>query len=41
MGEDALRLIRDYRTRLAVIRSAVSSELPILKGATTWGRSLI
>jgi hypothetical protein len=41
MGEDALRLISDYRTRLAVIRSAVSSELPILKGATTWGRSLI
>jgi hypothetical protein len=41
MGEDALRLFSDYRARLAVIRSAVGSELPILKGATTWGRSLI
>ena len=41
MGEDALRLISDYRTRLAVIRSAISSELPILKGATTWGRGLV
>jgi hypothetical protein len=41
MGEDALRLISDYRTRIAVIRSAVSSELPILKGATTWGRGLV
>jgi len=41
MGEDALRLFSDYRARLAVIRSAVGSELSILKGATTWGRSLI
>jgi len=41
MGEDALRLISDYRTRLTVIRSAVSSELPILKGATTWSRGLV
>ena len=40
MGEDALRLISDYRTRLTVIRSAVASELPCLKGAISWGRSL-
>jgi hypothetical protein len=40
MGEDALRLISDYRTRLTVIRSAVASDLPCLKGAISWVRSL-
>ena len=40
MGEDALRLISDYRTRLAGIRSAVTSELTLLKGAFKWGKSL-
>jgi hypothetical protein len=41
MGEDALRLISDYRTRLAGIRSTVGSELSVLKGATKWGRELV
>jgi hypothetical protein len=40
MGEDALRLITDYRTRLAAIRSAVASELMVLKGAIKWGREM-
>jgi hypothetical protein len=33
MGEDALRLISDYRTRLAGIRSAVTTESKILRDA--------
>ena len=41
MGEDALRLISDYRTRLAEIRLSVTSELPMLKGAITWGKDLV
>jgi hypothetical protein len=40
MGEDALRLISDYRTRLSGIRSTVASELPLLKGAIKWGKEL-
>ena len=40
MGEDALRLISDYRTRLSVIRSTVASELPLLKGAIKWSREM-
>jgi hypothetical protein len=39
MGEDALRLIRDYRTRLDGIRLSVGSELSVLKGAIKWGRA--
>jgi hypothetical protein len=41
MGEDALRLISDYRTRLTSIRSAVASELPILKGAIKWAKGMV
>lgn len=41
MGEDALRLIRDYRTRLAAICLSVGSELSVLKGAIKWGRGLV
>jgi hypothetical protein len=41
MGEDSLRLISDYRTRLAVIRLSVGSELSVLKGAIKWGRELV
>jgi hypothetical protein len=41
MGEDALRLISDYRTRLAGIRVSVGSELSLLKGAIKWGKGLI
>jgi hypothetical protein len=40
MGEDALRLFSDYRTRLSGIRSTVASELPLLKGAIKWSREM-
>lgn len=40
MGEDALRLISDYRSRLAVIRSTVASESRILRSALKWGKEL-
>ena len=41
MGEDALRLFSDYRTRLAAIRSTVATELTVLKGAINWGRGVV
>lgn len=41
MGEDALRLISDYRTRLSAIRSTVASELAILKSVIAWGRGFM
>ena len=41
MGEDALRLISDYRTRLPAIRSSVASESRILRAALKWGKGLI
>jgi hypothetical protein len=40
MGEDALRLVSNYRTRLAGIRSAVASESKILRNALKWGKGL-
>ena len=40
MGEDALQLISDYRTRVTAIRSTVASESKILRGALKWGRTL-
>jgi hypothetical protein len=40
MGEDALRLISDYRTRLTAIRSTVASESPILRAAIKWNGSV-
>jgi hypothetical protein len=40
MGEDALRLISDYRTRLASIRSTAAAESRILRAALKWGKSL-
>jgi len=40
MGEDALRLISDYRTRLTAIRSTVASESLILLAALKWEKSL-
>jgi len=40
MGEDALRLISDYRTRLAGIRSSAASESRILSAALKWGKTL-
>jgi len=41
MGEDALKVLQDYRTRLAAIRLSVGSELSVLKGAIKWGRELV
>jgi hypothetical protein len=41
MGEDALRLISDYRTRLSGIRSSVASESKILRDALKWGKGLV
>lgn len=41
MGEDALKLLQDYRTRLTAIRSTVGSELSVLKEANKWGRGLV
>ena len=41
MGEDALRLIIDYRTRLSLIRASVRSELAVLRGAIKWGMGLV
>jgi hypothetical protein len=40
MGEDAQRLINDYRTRLDGIRSTVASESKILRDALKWGKGL-
>ncbi len=41
MGEDALRLLSDYRTRLTAIRSTVASESLILPAAVKWGKGLV
>jgi len=41
MGEDALRLISDYRNRLSAIRSTVLSESKILRAALNCGRGLV
>jgi hypothetical protein len=40
MGEDALRLISDYRTRLTTIRLSLGSESKVLREALKWKRSL-
>jgi hypothetical protein len=40
MGEDALRLISDYRTCLTAIRSSVAAESRILRNALKWGKGL-
>ena len=41
MGEDALRLLSDYRTRLTAIRSTVASESLILPAAVKWGKGFV
>lgn len=41
MGEDALRLLSDYRTRLSAIRSTVALESRILRSALKWGKGLV
>jgi hypothetical protein len=41
MGEDALRFLSDYRTRLAAIRSSVASESRNLRNALKWGKGWI
>ena len=38
MGEDALKLLQDYRTRLTAIRASVGSESRILGTALKWGK---
>jgi len=38
MGEDALKLLQDYRTRFAAIRLSVGSESKILRDALKWGQ---
>jgi hypothetical protein len=40
MGEDVLKVLQDYRTRLAAIRLSVDSESKILRDALKWGRQL-
>jgi hypothetical protein len=40
MGEDVLKVLQDYRTRIAGIRLSVGSELSVLKGAIKWGKGL-
>jgi hypothetical protein len=40
MGEDALRLISDYRTRLTALCSSVDSESKLLRDALKWGKGL-
>ena len=40
MGEDALRLVSDYRTRLTGIFLSVASESRILRDALKWGKEL-
>jgi hypothetical protein len=41
MGEDVLKVLQDYRTRLAGIRSTVGSESRILRDALKWGKGLV
>lgn len=41
MGEDALKLLQDYRTRLAGIRLSVATESKILRDALKWGKGLV
>jgi hypothetical protein len=41
MGEDALQLISDYRTRVTAIRSTMASESRILRDALKWGKGMV
>jgi len=41
MGEDALRLLSDYRTRLSEIRSTMASESHVLRAALKWGKGMV
>ena len=41
MGEDSLKVLQDYRTRLAAIRTTVASESNLLRDALKWGKSLV
>ena len=40
MGEDAIRLLREYNTQLQAIRSSVSAEASLLRAALKWERSI-
>jgi len=41
MGEDVLKVLQDYRTRLAAIRLSVGAELSVLKGAIKWAKGFV
>ena len=41
MGEDALKLLQDYRTRIAGIFLSVASESRILRDALKWKKGLV
>ena len=40
MGEDALRVLNDYRKLHARITADVKAELPHVRAAVTWSKSL-
>jgi hypothetical protein len=40
MGEDALRILREYRGLLQEIRGTVSRESKVLKGSLQWAKSV-
>lgn len=40
MGEDSLKVLQDYRTRLTGIFLSVASESRILRDALKWGKEL-
>ncbi len=39
MGEDALRILNDYRHQYATIRAHVKRELPMVREMITWAKS--
>lgn len=40
MGEDALRVLAEYRKKVAVVHDVVRHELPHLRGAASWAARL-
>ena len=40
MGEDALRVLNDYRKLYARITADVKAELPLVRASVTWARRL-
>ena len=41
MGEDALRVLEEYRTALTAIQRDITAELPQLAAAAKWGRGFV